>query len=159
VTSMLQRLAMLRRRREQRALEALSVQTDLLRRAEQQVADAARAVQDHIVETRARERALIGALAGRPVSATAILRVQLELDGAALETARRRAAEAQARADLQSRLSARAASLADFQSRQRARTKIDVLGEEERARQMLRDAAVSDAETEDHGAAAAGRLR
>jgi hypothetical protein len=155
---MLQRLATLRRQREQRALEALSVQTVLLRRAEQQAALAARAVQDHIRETRARERALIGALAGRPVSAAAILRIQLELDGAALETGRRRAAEAQAQADLQSRLSARAASLADFQLRQRARAKIDLLSKEERAWQTLRDAALSDAETEDHGAAAAGRL-
>ncbi len=158
MTSMLERLASLRRWREQRALEALSVQTDLLRRAEQQAADARQAVQDHIVETRRRERELIGALAGRPVSATAILRVQLELDAAALETGRRRAAETQARADLQSRLNARAASLAEFQSHQRARTKIDLLGEEEHARQTLRDAAVSDAETEDHSAAAAGRL-
>jgi hypothetical protein len=155
---MLQRLATLRHQREQRALEALSVQTILLRRAEQQANDAARAVQDHIRETRARERALIGALAG-PVSAAAILRIQLELDGAAFETGRRRAAEAQAQADLQSLRSARGASVADFQSRQRARTKIDLLMKEERARQTLRDAALSDAEIEDHGAAAAGRRR
>jgi hypothetical protein len=33
-----------------------------------------------------------------------------------------------------------------------------LLSKEERARQMLRDAALSDAETEGHGAAAAGRL-
>jgi hypothetical protein len=155
---MLQRLAMLRRLREQRALEALTVQTALLRRAEQEAADAARAVQDHIRETRARESALIGTLSGSPVSVTAILRIQLELDGAVLETGRRRAAEAQVRADLQSRASARAASLTVFQLRQRATTKIDLLNKEERARQTLRGEAVSDAETEDHSAAAAGRL-
>jgi hypothetical protein len=156
VTPMLQRLAALRRQREQRALEALTVQTGLLRRAEQQAQDAARAVQDHIRDTRATERALIGALAGHPASTTAILRVQLELDGAARETARRRAAEAQAHADLQPRQSARAASLADFQLRQRARTKIDLLGKEELARQTRRDAALGDAEAEDHSAATAG---
>ena len=153
-----QRLATLRRRREQRALEALSLQTALLRRAEQQAADAARAVQDYIRETRARERALIGTLAGRPASAVAILRVQLELDGAVLETTRRRAAEIQARAHLRLRQSARAESFADFQLRQRARTKIDLLSKEQHTRQMLRDAALSDAETEDHSTAAAGRL-
>jgi hypothetical protein len=156
VTLMLQRLAALRRQREQRALEALTIQTGLLRRAEQQAEDAARAVHDHIRETRARERALIGALAGHPASTTSILRIQLELDGAARETARRRAAEAQAQADLEPRQSARAASLADFQLRQRARTKIDLLSKEERARQTLWDAALSDAEAEDHRAAAGG---
>jgi hypothetical protein len=154
---MLQRLAALRRQREQRALEALSVQTDLLRRAEQQAADAARAVRDHIRQTGARERALIGALGGRPVSAAAILRIQLELDGSVLETGRRRAAAARAQADVASRLRAHAAGLADFQLRQRARTKIDLLSKEERARQTLRGVALSDAETEDQSAAAAGR--
>jgi hypothetical protein len=33
-----------------------------------------------------------------------------------------------------------------------------VLSKEQHARQMLRDAALSDAETEDHSTAAAGRL-
>jgi hypothetical protein len=158
VTPMLQRLAALRRQREQRALEALSVQTVLLRRAEQEAADAARAVQAHIRQTGAKERALIGALAGRPVSAAAILRIQLELDGSVLETGRRRAAEARARVDVASRLSTHAASLADFQLRQRARAKIDLLSKEHRTRQTLRDVALSDAETEDQSAAAAGRL-
>jgi hypothetical protein len=158
VSLTLQRLAVLRRLREQRALEALTIQTGLLRRAEQQAEDAARAVQDHIRETRARERALIGALAGHPVSPAAIVRVQLELDGAALETARRRAAEAQAQAHLQPRQSARAAGLADFQLRQRARTKIDLLRKEELTRQTRREAALSDAEAEDHSKAAAPGL-
>lgn len=153
---MLQRLAALRRQREQRALEALTVQTGLLRRAEQQAEATARAVQEHIRETRARERALIGALAGHPASTAAILRVQLELDGAARETARRRAAEAGAQADLLPRQSARAASFADFQLRQRGRSKIDLLGKEELARQTRRDAALGEAEAEDHVAAAAG---
>lgn len=158
MTPTLQGLVTLRRRREQRALEALGVQTVLLRRAQQQAADAARAVQDHVRDIQARERALIGALAGRPVSTGAILRIQLELDAAALETGRRQAAEAQARADLRSRLGARAASLADFRLRQRARTKIDLLSKEERARQTLRGVALGEAEAEDHSAAAAGRL-
>jgi hypothetical protein len=153
VSVMLRRLAALRRQREQRALEALTVQTGLLRRAEQQAEDAARAVHDHISETRARERALIGALAGHPASTTAILRIQLELDRAARETAQRRATEAQAQADIQPRQSARAASLANFQLRQRARSKVDLLDKEELARQTRRETAFGEAEAEDHSAA------
>ncbi|MGA7806389.1 hypothetical protein [Bradyrhizobium sp.] len=153
MTVMLQRLAALRRRREQRALEALTVQTGLLRRAERQAEDAARAVQDHIRDMRTRERALIGALAGHPASTAAILRIQLELDGADREGARRRAAEAQAEAGLQPRRSARAASLADFQLQQRATSKVNSLGQEQLARQTRHDTALGEAEAEDHGAA------
>jgi hypothetical protein len=155
VTVMLQRLAALRRQREQRALEALAVQTSRLRQAEQQAADAVRAVQDHIRDSHARERALINTMAGQPVSTTAILRIQLELDGAVREMVRRRAAETEARANLQTRQSTRAASLADFTLRQRSRNKIDLLSKEEHARQALRDAALGEADAEDRGGTAA----
>ena len=46
---MLRRLAALRRQREQRALEALTVQTGLLRRAEQQAEDAARVIVEQLL--------------------------------------------------------------------------------------------------------------
>jgi hypothetical protein len=156
VTVMLERLAALRRQREQRALEALAVQTSRLRQAEQQATDAARAVQDHIRDTQGQERALIGTMAGQPVSITAILRIQLELDGAIREMARRRAAETEAQADVQIQQNTRAARLADFQSRQRASSKIDLLNKEEHARQARRDSAITDADAEDRNAAATG---
>jgi len=71
------------------------------------------------------------------------------------EMARRRAAETEARANLQTRQSTRAVSLADFQSRQRSRNKIDLLSKEEHARQALRDAALGEADAEDRGGTAA----
>jgi hypothetical protein len=153
---MLQRLATLRRWREQKAREALVAQTRLLRQTEQMAQDAARAVSDHVCATLERERKLIGAVAGRAVSSAAIVRIQLELDEAALETARRRMAETQAQDDLQRQRSARAESLASFLLRQHAMAKLDHLSKEETARQMWWHEARSDAEAEDF-AAAAGR--
>jgi hypothetical protein len=153
---MLQRLAALRRLREQRAREALTAQTHLLRRAEHRAEGAARAVSEHVRETVERERALTGAVAGRAVQASAIVRIQLELDGAALETAQRRAVEAQALSDLARQQRIRAEALANFQLRQRAMARLDHVRKEETARQIRWHAALSDVEAEDF-AAAAGR--
>jgi hypothetical protein len=151
---MLQRLAALRQQREERAREALTVQTGLLRQAERKAEDAARAVRDHVQETRVREHALISGLAGRAVSLSAIVRIQIELDGAALEAGRRRAEEARAKADLQPRRSARAEALANFQLRQRAVARLEQVRKEEIARQTRRDAALADADAEDRAATA-----
>jgi hypothetical protein len=146
---MLQRLAALRRLREQRAREALTAQTHLLRRAEQRAEAATQAVSDHVRETVERERALIGAVAGHTLPSSAIVRIQLELDGAALETAQRRAVEAQALADLGRQRKARVAALANFQLRQRAMAKIEHVRKEETAQQIRWHAALSEAEAED----------
>jgi hypothetical protein len=153
VTAVLQRLAALRRVREQRALEALTVQAGLVRCAEQQAEEAARSVGDQIRQARARERELIGALAGRAVSQSAIMRAQTELDSAALETARLRAVAARAQADLLKQQRDRAEALAKYQRRQRATAKIDIACEEEAARLSRRETALSDAEHEDHRSA------
>ena len=149
----LQGLAVLRRRREQRALEALVVQAGLLRRAEQQAEEAALAARRHVEEARAKERELVGSLAGRAVSLAAILRAQMELDRAALETARLRAAAARAQANLLNRQNARAEAGADFRLRQRSAAKLDIVCEREAARRSRWDAALSEAEDEDRTAA------
>jgi hypothetical protein len=149
----LQRLAALRRRREQQALEALVVQAGLVRRAQQQVEEAARAARRHLHEARAKERELISSLAGRAVSQAAIIRTQTELDRAALETARLRAAVARAQANLLNRQSARAEAGANFRLRQRAATKLNFACEQEAARRSRWDAALNEAEDEDRNAA------
>jgi hypothetical protein len=156
--AILQRLTDLRRRREKRALEALTVETGLLRRAEQQMDEAERTVRDHANQTRVREQQLIGALCGRAVTVAAIIRAQAELDGAAHDAAQLRAAAAQAQADLATRQNAHKESRANYLRRQRAVTKLERVGEQEAARQLLRDVARSDAENEDlHAAAAASK--
>jgi hypothetical protein len=154
MTTELQRLAALRRSREQRALEALTVQAGLLRRAEQQAEEAVRAVHDQVLHAGARERELIGALSGRAVSLPAILRVQMELDKAALDTARLRAAAARAQIDLLASRHTRTAALANFQRRQRAREKLDIACKQESERLSRWEATLIDVEHEDHRAAA-----
>jgi hypothetical protein len=154
VTDELQRLAALRRSREQRALEALTAQAGLVRRAEQQAEDTARAVSDQVRRARARERELIGALSGRAMPLAAFLRARMELDGAVIETARLRAAAARARVDLLAGQRARAEALANFQRRQRATAKLDMACEQEAARLSRWEAALTDAENEDHRAVA-----
>ncbi len=149
----LQGLAALRRRNEQRALEALVAQIALLRRAEQQADEAARSVRHHLHQARTRERELIGSLAGRAVSQPTIIRAQAELDQAVLETAQRRTAAARAQAHLLTRQSARAAAGANFRLRQRAAAKLDLICKREAACKSRWDAALNEAEDEDWSAA------
>ena len=159
MTANLQRLADLRRRREERALDALIVETSLLRHAEHRVDETKRSVRDHLNRALARERELIGALSGRAVSVTDIIRAQTELDIAVLEAVQLRAVASQAQADLVTRQSAHKESRANYLRRQRATAKLDCVREQEAVRQLRRDTARSDAENEDHRAAAmASRL-
>jgi hypothetical protein len=155
----LQCLANLRRGRERRALEALVVQTDLLRRAEQQAESAARDAQRHVDAARARERELISGVAGRAVSHLAIVRIQMELDRATLETAQLRAAAARAQANLLNQQSARAEASATFRLRQRGATKLALVCEHESARRSRFDAALNEAEDEDRNATIMAALR
>jgi hypothetical protein len=156
---MLQRLADLRRRREQRALEALAAEIRLLRSAKHRVDEMQRSVRDHLDQAIAQERELIGALSGRVVSTADITRVQTELDITAAELAQRREAVAQAQADLVNRHNAHKDARANYRRRQRATAKLDRVWEQEAARQSRRDVARSDAENEDQRPAAlANRL-
>jgi hypothetical protein len=148
----LQRLAGLRRVREQRALEALLVQARLLRLAEQEAQAAEHAAQRHVDAARARERELISALAGRAVSHAAIVRIQMELDRAALETAQLRSAAVRAQANLLNQQNARAEASATFRLRQRAAAKLALVCEQEGARRSRWDAALNEAEDEDRNA-------
>jgi hypothetical protein len=148
----LQRLHDLRRGRERRALEALLVQAGLLRQAEQQAEAAARAAQRQADTARARERELISAVAGWAVSYAAIVRIQTELDRAALETAQLGAAAARAQANLLKQQSTRAEASARFRLRQRAAAKLALVCEQESTRKSRWDAALSEAEDEDRNA-------
>ena len=152
----LQRLAGLRRIREQRALEALLVQAGQLRAAEQQAQAAEHAVQRHVDAACATERELISALAGRAVSHAAIISIQMELDGAALETAQLRSAAAGAQANLLNQQNARAEASATFRLRRRAAAKLALVCDEQGARRSRWHAALNEAEDEDRNATTSG---
>jgi hypothetical protein len=149
----LRRLANLRRVREQRALEALLAQAGLVRQAEQQAEAAEHAARRHVDAARARERELTRTVAGRAVSYADIIRMQIELDRAALETARLRAAVVRAQANLLNQQNARAEASAKFRLRQRAAAKLALVCEQESAARSRWDAALNEAEDEDRNAA------
>jgi len=146
---MLQRLADLRRRRADRAVEVLALKTQELRRAERLGDEAERAVDAHVDATRVREQLLRADLAGRTVRPSAVLAVAAELDAAAIETVRRREAVARAEAEIAACRSARAQSVQEFQARERARDKIDFANREETTRQARRDEALRESEGDD----------
>lgn len=150
MTTMLQQLADLRRLRAERAFERLTARDQELREAERLAAAAAQAVVDHVEETRAKERSLLAGLAGRTVSAAAILAVGAELDAAAHQTAQRQQAVDRARAEVDTRADARARSLKEFQGRERARQKLDFANDAALARQARLEAE-SDGDAEGAG--------
>ncbi|MBO0711906.1 MAG: YscO family type III secretion system apparatus protein [Acetobacteraceae bacterium] len=152
MTTNLLRLAALRRNREQRALDVVIRENTLCRKAEQLADAAAIALARQVAQAHGRERQLVGSLAGRPVSPATIINVQMEIARAALETARLRTAAARAQASLLEQRDARAKAHDDYRRRQRAADKIDTLLKQVRASHARRDAALTEAEQEDHSA-------
>jgi hypothetical protein len=152
VTTALLRLAALRRDSEQRALDVVIRQNALCRKAEQQADAAAMALARQVARARGRERQLIGSLAGRPVSLATIINVQMEIARSALETVRLRTGAARAQASLLEQRDSRARAHDDYRRRQRAADKIDTLLKQEMASRARRDAALTEAEQEDHSA-------
>lgn len=156
---LLERLAGLRRRREQRALEALTVSAAQLRRAQEIAAEAAGLVQHQRTAAAVRERQLLAAMNGRPVPLGEMLKVQLELDMAVLLGLRLQTAQTQANSEVEARASAHTEALAAYRQRQRAADKLDIACRQEAARELLKAEAAADAEGEDqHAAPPAGTL-
>ncbi len=152
-TSLLERLAALRRNAEQRALELVILQNERCRLAEHKAAESADAVLRQVSEARLHERSLLDPLVGRPVSAAAVTRAQAEIARAALESARLRSVAASAQAALLDQCKRRATAQRYFRARQRAAMKLGLLLEQETARRSLRQVALSERDDEDHGAA------
>lgn len=147
--SPLHRLAALRRRAEQRALERVILENERCRLAQQKADDSADAVARQLAQARLRERGLLGALIGRSVSPTAILRAQAEIARAALETAQLRGAAASAQAALRDQRQEHAAAQQQFRARRRAAMKLDLLLQQETAWRALRQVARSESDDED----------
>jgi hypothetical protein len=155
--TLLDRLAALRRNAEQRALELVVLQNERCQLAEHKADESADAVLRQVSEARLRERSLLSPLIGRPVSPSAITRVQTEIARAALETARLRGVAAGAQAALLDQRERRATAQQDFRARQQATMKLDLLLQQETARRSLRQVALSERDDEDRGAAMAKR--
>ena len=81
----LDRLLKLRRHREQKALEALTIRQGAHRRAKQDAEQAQTAVVQHAADSKEREHALIASLMGRDIRQAALQRLQDDLDIMAIE--------------------------------------------------------------------------
>jgi len=156
--SRLNQLAMLRRHREQRALDLVIAQNERCRQAESEAEAAAGAASRQAAAARAHERSLLEPLIGHAVSRAAITRVQTEIARLALETARLRAAAASTQASLLDQRKAYAAAQRNFRLRQHAAAKLDLVLQQETARRALRQTALTELDDEDRSAAMAARL-
>lgn len=147
----------LRRRREQRALDLVVAQNDRCRQAENRAEAAAGAASRQAAAARARERSLLAPLLGHAVSRAEITRVQTEIAKLALETARLRAAAASSQAVLLDQRKAYAEAQRNFRLRQHAAAKLALVLQQETARRAFRQTALSELEDEDRSAAMAAR--
>jgi hypothetical protein len=149
--TLLDRLAALRRNAEQRALELVVLQNERCRLAEHKANESADAALRQVSEARLRERSLLGPLIGRPVSPSAITRVQTEIARTALETARLRSVAASAQAAVLDQRKRHATAQQYFRARRLAAMKLDLLLQQETARRSLRQVALSERDDEDRG--------
>jgi hypothetical protein len=156
--SRLNQLAVLRRHREQRALDRVIAENERCRQAESKAEAAAGAASRQVTAARARERSLIEPLIGHAVSRAAITRVQTEIAKLALETARLRAAAASSQASLLDQRKAYAEAQHNFRLRQQATAKLTLVLQQEMARRAPRQTALTELEDEDRSAARAVRL-
>ena len=155
--SRLNQLAELRRRREQRAFDLVVLENEKCRHAEGRAEAAADALSRQTVVARARERSLLDPLVGHAVPRNAITRVQTEIAKLSLETARSRAAAASAQASLLDQRKAHAVAQEGFRLRQRAAARLTLALQQDTARRLLRQTALTEAEDEDRSAAMAER--
>jgi len=99
----LERLLELRRRREARALEALTLRKGAHRRAQAHAEEARDAVLRHTAHAKEQERALMASLMGQNIRHAAIARLQASLDVLAIEQKDLCRHESEAKAELKER--------------------------------------------------------
>jgi hypothetical protein len=138
------RLLHLRRRREQRALEAVAAEMQRLLPAEQAVEAAATALRRHDELVDERELVLLAPLVGRAVPHSDIMRLRGALDVLAIGRARLDAGRRDAEAALHRQRELLEAARAAFLARRRAVMKIDGLFAREAAQRARRDEAAAE---------------
>ena len=151
------RLLHLRRRREQRALEAATAEMQRLSRAERAVEAVADVLRQHDELTESREQALLAPLVGLAVPHSSIVRMRGALDVLAVERVSLEAEVNNAEAALRRQREALEVARAAFFRQRRAAMKIDRLFARETASHALRDEVVAE-DGEDRGALRAGGL-
>ena len=152
--AVLARLLELRRRGEQRALEALIAREGDCRRARQKLETAANASLRQMAQARAQERKEIESFGGEAVSQSAILRFYAKLDAMMEEQERLRSIEETARTDLQGCTSARTDAQMQLRTRQRATAKLDEVVRRQTISLTLHQTALGEAAAEEHVAGA-----
>jgi len=145
-------LLALRRRREQRALEAVTAQMLRVRAAEESASAAAAALRQHDLLTDERERALLAPLIGRPVPQPQIARMRRAFDVLAVDRTRLEANRKAAEAAQRDAAAVLAKARVEFAERQRATCKFDGLHARAARRHLLREEAVAESEQEPAGA-------
>jgi hypothetical protein len=145
----LQRLLVLRRRAEVRALDAVTRAEQACRRAERDVEAAAVAITQQGAHARARELAMIGALLGQPVGSDVLATVQAGLDTLGRTTGQLRESQATLKAGLAERIEALGRAREDYRLRQRATSKLDLTVQRQAAEIARREAALAEALEED----------
>lgn len=138
------RLLHLRRRREQRALEAVAAEMQRLTAAERAVEAAATTLRQHDALADERELMLFAPLVGHAVPHSDIMRLRGALDVLAIDRARLDAERRDAEAALHGQREALEAARAAFLGRRRAAMKIDGLFAREAARRALRNEAAAE---------------
>lgn len=138
------RLLHLRRRREQRALEAVAAETQRVPAAERAVEAAAAALREHDALVDERELVLLAPLVGRSVRHSDIMRLRGALDVLAIGRARLDAGRRNAEAALHRQREVLEAARAVFLAQRRAAMKIGGLFARAAARRALRDEAAAE---------------
>jgi hypothetical protein len=138
------RLLHLRRRREQRALEAVAAKMQGVPPAERAAEAAATALRQHDELTDEREQALLAPLVGRAVPRSSIVRMRGALDVLAVDRTRLEAERSAAEAALHRQREALDVARAAFFARRRAAMKVDQLFAREAARRALLDEAAAE---------------
>lgn len=148
-------LLMLRRQTERVALDDAMRQEARLRKAKRSSANAEQAANSHLAASRTTERKLTASLIGRAVSANAMARLQMELDGMQAQTDHLKSVATAARGAVADSQATRDAASERFRLRQRDVARLELLARHMKDRHGRRGRAMDEAHEED--LAAAGR--
>ena len=155
--SPLDRLLELRRRREMKALEALTGRQGAHRRAKTQADEAQTAVIRHAANAKDRERALMASHMGRAISQTALRRLQDSLDTMAIEQKDLKTLAETARKELAERVKELQKARKTYQGHHADAERLKTLRDEEKTRAARHRLVIEETIEEDQTGLAAQR--
>jgi|EndMetStandDraft_9_1072997.scaffolds.fasta_scaffold30353_2 hypothetical protein len=157
--SALDRLLELRRRREEKALEALALRQGAHRRARHQAEEAESAASQHAASSKDREHALMASLLGKDISQAALRRLQDNLDTMAIEQHELKASAEAARKELAERGKELQKAGKLYRDRRTDAEKLKELRDQEKAKTARHQLVIGETIEEDQTGLAAPRSR